>query len=81
MHLCVALKLNKSFMNLEEALLRVQEEQEELSIDEVLADFEWKAGADASALETRLNNELAALEAVWISRININFASYNRHFT
>jgi hypothetical protein len=57
--------MNKSsFMNLEEALLKVQEEQEELSIEEVLADFDWKAGTDASVLETRLCNELAALEAV-----------------
>jgi hypothetical protein len=45
-------------------MLRHQSDQDDLNIDEVLTDYDWKAGGDASALEARLLNELAALEAV-----------------
>lgn len=57
-------KLKDQLFSLDEAVLKAQEDQEDLNIDEVLADFEWKAGADASALESRLQNELSALESV-----------------
>jgi hypothetical protein len=56
--------------NLEDAFLKVQYEQENLNIDEVLTDYNWEVGGDSSALETRLVNELMALEAVTIHDSN-----------
>jgi hypothetical protein len=35
-----------------------------MSVDEVLKDFQWDAGGDASALEKRLMHEIQALESV-----------------
>lgn len=35
-----------------------------MSVDEVLNDFQWDAGGDASALEKRLIDEIQALETV-----------------
>lgn len=38
------------------------------AIDSILCDFDWHAGGDAQALEGRLYDELAALEAVSIAQ-------------
>jgi hypothetical protein len=50
--------------SLDAALIRLQNEHDDIDIDAVLIDFDWKAGNDAAALEGRLLNELVALEAV-----------------
>lgn len=54
---------------LEEAFLKIQYEQEELNVYDVLVGYDWNAGKDASALEERLLNELTALEAANIHAI------------
>lgn len=47
----------------------LQQEQDDLNIDEVLMDYQWKVEGDASQLEDRLMNELAALESANVHAI------------
>ncbi len=41
----------------------------QMSVDEVLKDFQWDAGGDASALEKRLMDEIQALESVQFAHL------------
>lgn len=52
-----------------EVLSQIQQQTNDLNLDEILTDFDWKVGGDASALEARLTNELIALEAANIHSI------------